>query len=62
MYNPNALFYLTKLLRGSTGIINRQVKQRIIQEGLSLPGTKGYKTKRTESSIILTQELLDKAV
>lgn len=33
-----------------------------MQEGLSLPGTKGYKTKKIKSSVILTWELLDKAV
>lgn len=33
-----------------------------MQGGLSLPGTIGYKTVRIESSIILTKEILDKAV
>lgn len=41
---------------------NRQVNQSIMQEGLSLPSMKGYNAIRIESSIILTQELLDKAV
>ena len=36
-YNTNAFFfYLIKWFRGSNGITNRHIKQRAMQEGLTL--------------------------